>query len=146
MMAKLKEPVILVLQRGLETAAGTKGVIQCEGKTLCYTVEEKWRNNAPADYKGETESCIIPGMYKVVRHGWEQDAKTHFKRVWRLLDVPGRDGVLIHYGNTTIDTEGCILVGMVPLNGGVGRSMDAINMLRDILPETFMLEIRGYQS
>ena len=31
---------------------------------------------------------------------------------FRLLDVPGRDAILVHAGNTPDDTRGCILLGL----------------------------------
>lgn len=45
-------------------------------------------------------------------------------RVPRLLDVKGFDGVLIHSGNTALDTDGCILVGKNDVKGMVTKSKD----------------------
>lgn len=39
------------------------------------------------------------------------------------------DGIRIHSGNTSTDTEGCILVGLDRLGQSVGRSRDAFNAL-----------------
>lgn len=128
---------VVELWRGKETAIGTLGTLTLRGKTLCYTLEEPWRNNAPGNPHAETESCIPEGRYYCVPHNGAR-----FKNVWRLLNVPGREAILIHAGNTLKDTEGCILVGMRPAPNGVAESQAALNMLRRELPPEFWLEVK----
>lgn len=60
---------------------------------------ESWKING--------ETAIPRGRYKVVWN-WSN----HFQRFLpQLLDVPGFDGIRIHSGNFSKDTEGCILLG-----------------------------------
>ena len=47
----------------------------------------------------------------------------------RLLDVPGFDGILIHPGNTALDSCGCILVGRNTKVGQVTQSRDTFKKL-----------------
>ena len=129
---------MLVLQRGKETPTGTHGTLYKDGKLVCYTLELQWKANANGI------SCIPPGVYKVIRHGWEKDATTQFKNVWHLLNVPGREAILIHAGNTTADTHGCILVGLGNTDGGIIKSQLALTKLREILPKEFTLEVRNF--
>jgi hypothetical protein len=91
-------------------------------------------------------SCINEGVYKCkkeyhIKFGW------HF----RIYDVPGRDGILIHTGNyaagVKVNTEGCILVGtyFVDINQDgnldVAESIPAMNKILSILPNEFQLHI-----
>lgn len=71
-----------------------------DGTVFCCTLEEPWKNNQ------QDISCIPAGTYKVVEHNGKA-----WQKVFRLENVPNRAGVLIHWGNTTDDIEGCILVG-----------------------------------
>ena len=78
----------------------TLGVIS-DGDFLLYTLENPWKDNQ------RNISCIPDGTY-IVRPftgGMYHD-------VWRLEDVENRSAILIHYGNTAKNTEGCILIGL----------------------------------
>lgn len=66
----------------------------------CYTLELPDKNNQ------NFISRIPPGKYTVKKRN-SKKYKTHF----HILDVPGRDYILIHIGNYNSDIKGCIVVG-----------------------------------
>lgn len=51
----------------------------------------------------------------------------------RLMEVPGRDGILIHAGNRIEDTDGCILVGMKWAYGESGFFLAQSRSAREIV-------------
>jgi hypothetical protein len=50
-----------------------------------------------------------------------------------ILDVPGRDYILIHPGNFPEDTEGCVLVGKEKTLDTVLQSREAFRELMTII-------------
>lgn len=64
------------------------------------TLELPWRDNQP------DVSCILHGVYKIVRDTFRGKYVNY-----RIVDVPGRESVEIHRGNTLNDTRGCPLIG-----------------------------------
>ena len=51
----------------------------------------------------------------------------------RLLNVPGFEGILIHPGNTALDTYGCILVGRNTVKGKLTQSRDTFERLYKLM-------------
>ena len=47
----------------------------------------------------------------------------------RLLNVPGYEGVLIHPGNTALDSAGCLLVGKNTIKGKITQSKETFAKL-----------------
>lgn len=125
----------VILQRSAYSEDGVFGILSRDGIPLCLTCEDPWLDNQT------NISCIPHGIYKVVPHNTNK-----YSDVWRLENVLDRSGILIHAGNTEDDTHGCILVGKTigSLGGkpAVLSSVAALNYLRSILPDNFILEIK----
>ena len=98
----------LILTRIARKAEYTIGRLEDEnGKKLCDTLEPIWRNYDGGELKIPKKSAIPEGTYRVVT-----TYSLRFRKYLPLLvGVPGFEGDRIHAGNTSRDTEGCILVG-----------------------------------
>lgn len=105
----------LTLQRKWPREGYIIGRLLIDGEFFCHTLEPPYKRSHP---------CIPAGRYRVI-----VNMSPKFKKLLpRLLNVPGRDGILIHSGNTAKDTEGCILVGD---NTQVGKVLNSrITMAR----------------
>ena len=88
----------------------TIGKLSVDGKFVCYTLEDKVREEAgvPVEqWKVMSQTAIPVGTYPLTI-----TMSNRFKTMLPLLgNVPGFTGVRIHTGNSSKDTEGCILVG-----------------------------------
>ena len=103
----------------------TTGQILFPDRPSLFTLEDPWLNNAP------NVSCIPTGTYRCIF-----SMSQRFKKVMpELLLVPGRAGIRIHGGNTTADTEGCILLGMGSLGGVLSHSQKALGYFTDWLSD-----------
>ena len=100
-----------------------------EDKYFCDTLEPTWRDYEHGAYKVKGRSAIPEGRYAVVI-SWSPKFKQ-----WLPILLGGPDfnrkwqGIRIHTGNTTKDTEGCILVGQ---NREVGKVLDSRKWLYEL--------------
>ena len=76
----------------------TTGKLYHEKDMVCYTMELPWLKNA------KNISCIPAGEYMV-----KMTNSPKYGPCYKIRNVTGRTDILIHKGNTTLDTEGCIL-------------------------------------
>lgn len=83
------------------------------------TLELPWKDNA------RQESCIPEGTYPLVKR---TSGKYH--EHFHVQDVPDRDMILIHAGNTPKDTHGCIIIGSALGDIDNDGKMDVISSVR----------------
>lgn len=117
-----------------------KGKMIIDGKVAMLTLERRdagLRSDMTVEYikeEKEIEICAIPyGVYKL-----EQRYSAKFKKnVPWLIDVPGFDCIEIHVGNSSLDSEGCILVGMTDRKNQnwIGYSLTATRILKDLIDQ-----------
>lgn len=96
----------LELKRFSDNNFSIFGVLFVDDWPFCCVVEPS--------YSREKFGPIPAGDYEIVEHNSKK-----YPRCWRLEPTPGRVGILIHAGNTTLpkrdrpwgDTKGCLLVG-----------------------------------
>lgn len=107
-MINIKGKMKLILTRHARRADYTIGRLEDEnGKKICDTLEPTWRDYKGGELKIPKKSAIPEGTYRVVI----TKSQRFRKYLPLLVGVPGFEGVRIHAGNTSRDTEGCILVG-----------------------------------
>ena len=110
----------LKLQRIFKAETYTIGKLFIDGVYFCDTLEDKVR-----DVKIKGITAIPAGKYKV-----KITMSNRFKKLMPLLiDVPNFEGIRIHSGNTSEDTEGCILVGKNSETGKVTNSRNTFEKL-----------------
>jgi hypothetical protein len=101
---------------------------------ICYTLEDKVRQvegKSVKDWKVQDKTAIPKGTYKV-----SVTMSNRFKTKLPLLEnVEGFTGIRIHSGNSSANTEGCILVGMTwdGKSDWIGSSKIAMSALMPII-------------
>lgn len=116
----------LELVRFFKGGRYTIGRLSIDGMAFCDTLE-------PAVASG----IIIPeGEYTV-----KMTYSPKFRRILPLIDVPGREGIRIHRGNTVNDTTGCVLVGYNTQKGVVTSSAMCETKLVEMLDKENNIKI-----
>lgn len=129
----------LLLKRIALKSTYTIGKLYIDGEYFCDTLEDKDRgltesmlSSELAERKVKGSTAIPTGTYKITlnivspkysnygKYSWSKEIKG---KVPRLLNVPGYEGILIHPGNDSDDTDGCILVGQ---NKQVGKVINSV--------------------
>lgn len=91
----------------------TKGLLYIEDEFQCFTIEDQERK-----VKIKHKTCIPEGRFEITLRDFggfdgrykEKFPEMHKGMLW-LRDVPNFEYILIHIGNYTKNTSGCILVG-----------------------------------
>tara|TARA_B100001758_G_C18383356_1_gene598569 strand:- start:1096 stop:1506 length:411 start_codon:yes stop_codon:yes gene_type:complete len=106
----------LLIIRDTFTEESTIGKLYINGEFFCDTLENPWKNNV------RNISCIPDGVYDVRLRLPRESASRDYLHLL-VKEVPNRDYILFHRGNTSADTSGCILVGQ-------SREQDRVNNSR----------------
>lgn len=125
------------LTRGFMSKDVTLGYLKADGENHepIYTLELPWLQNR------RQKSCIPTGVYRCVNYYGKR-----FSDVYEVTEVPSRDAILIHAGNTVDDIQGCILLGLsagqIKGKPAVLESRKAIDVLHRLTKKQgFMLAI-----
>ena len=137
----------LILKRIALRSEYTIGKLYVDGKYVCDTIEDTVRDLdkdgkfANGEVKIPGKTAIPYGRYEITmkvkspkysnfsKYSW---AKKYDGYLPRLLNVPHFDGVLIHVGNSALDSEACVLVGE---NKVVGKVINSVNTFRRLMDD-----------
>lgn len=124
----------LVLTRSKSTKTETIGTIWEGANVICKTLELPWKENKRGI------SCIPAGTYKIV----PRETKKYGKHIL-IKNVENRTAILIHAGNWTTETRGCILTGTTLATSNKGlktvQSKIALKKLTETITEEATLTI-----
>lgn len=109
----------LIVERRFLGKDYTIGKLFVDGEYFCDTLEDPVRDIKPDGSGKIAGNTAIPyGEYEVIVN----ESPKFGRKLPRLLNVPHFEGILIHRGNTSKDTAGCILVGENKVKGKVINS------------------------
>ena len=112
----------LLLIRDTFSKESTIGELFLNGERICDTLENPWQDNQ------RNISCIPEGEYPVRLRLARESASRDYLHLL-VQEVPNRDWILFHRGNTSKDTSGCILVGLGTEQDVVHNSTLAMDLL-----------------
>lgn len=137
----------LVLERKWKKSDYTIGILLINNKKFCEVIEDKDRGLKDSMtteqiklIKKPNMTAIPTGTYDVTLDVFSSKFGNipFYKKVCngklpRLLNVKGFEGILIHCGNTQLDTSGCLIVGENKVKGKVINSKITFEKLYNIL-------------
>lgn len=127
----------LTLKRIALRPTYTIGKLYIDDAYFCDTLEDTVRDinksgkfdNGEQKIKGKT--AIPYGTYEIK---WTYSPR--FKKYTpQLMNVPSFEGIRVHAGNTSADTEGCLILGKNKQVGKVLNSRATINKFYPIIKE-----------
>lgn len=125
----------LTLKRIALRPTYTIGKLYIDDVYFCDTIEDTVRDlnkNGKFDNgekKVHSKTAIPYGIYEIK---WTYSPR--FKRYTpQLMNVPSFEGIRIHAGNTSADTEGCLILGKNKQVGKVLNSRATINKFYPII-------------
>ena len=115
--------MVLILKRNY-FPDGTNGKLECEGKTICNTIELPWKNNE------RKVSCVPEGKYFL-----EKRYSAKFKWHIEVKNVANRSGILFHPANNAKqELNGCIAPVTKISGAGLGlMSRKAFAALKNVV-------------
>lgn len=115
--------MVLILKRNY-FPDGTNGKLECEGKTICNTIELPWKNNE------RKVSCVPEGKYFL-----EKRYSAKFKWHIEVKNVANRSGILFHPANNAMqELNGCIAPVTKLSGAGLGlMSRKAFAALKNVV-------------
>lgn len=127
----------LILKRIALRPTYTIGKLYIDDVYFCDTIEDTVRDlnkNGKFDNgekKVHSKTAIPYGIYEIK---WTYSSR--FKKYTpQLMNVPSFEGIRIHAGNTSADTEGCLILGKNKQVGKVLNSRATINKFYPIIKE-----------
>ena len=122
----------IIVNRIFKASTYTIGELSVDGNYICDTLENRVR---PTGEKVYGETAIPYGTYTVTL-----SYSNRFKKTMpEILNVPNFSGIRIHCGNSSKDTEGCLLVGKWDgkTENWISDSKNSYNKLYSLLEEAF---------
>ena len=137
----------IIVERKWKKPNYTIGIMSIDGKRFCETLEDTDRGLKDSMSVAEIKAIKKPkitaiptGTYDVTLDVFSSKFGNipFYKKVCngklpRLLNVKGFEGILIHCGNTQLDTSGCLIVGENKVKGKVINSKITFEKLYNIL-------------